>query len=174
MLKLSAATPSPGGLGAEIHYDSGVVRDEDAARLGGWFQTLLDDALRRPEAPAADLALLGEAEHRRAVRDLNATAFPHRATTLVDLWREQAARTPARCALVWRDRRPSYAELRDRVEARSPGACVVSAWRRKTPWRWRVERSPAMVVGMLAILEAGGAYVPLDPAYPQERLTFMG
>ncbi|MQW84337.1 amino acid adenylation domain-containing protein, partial [Sinorhizobium meliloti] len=33
-----------------------------------------------------------------------------------------------------------------------------------------VERSPAMVVGLLAILKAGGAYVPLDPAYPGERL----
>ncbi|MBD9653185.1 AMP-binding protein, partial [Ensifer sp. ENS09] len=33
-----------------------------------------------------------------------------------------------------------------------------------------VERSPAMVVGLLAILKAGGAYVPLDPSYPSERL----
>ncbi|MCS0463824.1 AMP-binding protein, partial [Rhizobium favelukesii] len=33
-----------------------------------------------------------------------------------------------------------------------------------------VERSPAMVVGLLAILKAGGAYLPLDPAYPSERL----
>ncbi len=33
-----------------------------------------------------------------------------------------------------------------------------------------LERSPAMVVGLLAILKAGGAYVPLDPAYPSERL----
>ncbi|MBF0309089.1 MAG: amino acid adenylation domain-containing protein [Magnetococcales bacterium] len=36
-----------------------------------------------------------------------------------------------------------------------------------------VERSPEMVIGLLAILKAGGAYVPLDPAYPQERLAFM-
>ncbi|MBD8900619.1 AMP-binding protein, partial [Rhodanobacter sp. DHG33] len=34
-----------------------------------------------------------------------------------------------------------------------------------------VERSLAMVVGLLAILKAGGAYVPLDPTYPSERLT---
>ncbi|MCG1056177.1 AMP-binding protein, partial [Mycetohabitans sp. B5] len=36
-----------------------------------------------------------------------------------------------------------------------------------------VQRSPAMVVGLLAILKAGGAYVPLDPAYPSERLVHI-
>ena len=36
-----------------------------------------------------------------------------------------------------------------------------------------VERSLAMVVGLLGILKAGGAYVPLDPTYPPERLAFM-
>ncbi|TIL69508.1 MAG: non-ribosomal peptide synthetase, partial [Mesorhizobium sp.] len=34
-----------------------------------------------------------------------------------------------------------------------------------------LERSPAMVVGVLAILKAGGAYVPLDLAYPSTRLN---
>ncbi|MDL2411034.1 AMP-binding protein, partial [Rhizobium calliandrae] len=33
-----------------------------------------------------------------------------------------------------------------------------------------LQRSPAMVVGVLAILKAGGAYLPLDPAYPSARL----
>ncbi|WP_339156980.1 AMP-binding protein [Bradyrhizobium sp. 2S1] len=33
-----------------------------------------------------------------------------------------------------------------------------------------LQRSPAMVVGLLAILKAGGAYLPLDPAYPSARL----
>ena len=36
-----------------------------------------------------------------------------------------------------------------------------------------VERSPAMLVGLLGILKAGGAYLPLDPAYPPARLAFM-
>jgi amino acid adenylation domain-containing protein len=33
-----------------------------------------------------------------------------------------------------------------------------------------VERSAAMLVGVLAVVKAGGAYVPLDPAYPSARL----
>ena len=35
------------------------------------------------------------------------------------------------------------------------------------------DRSPDMIVALLAILKAGGAYLPLDPAYPPERLRFL-
>src|SRR5690606_39359795 len=36
-----------------------------------------------------------------------------------------------------------------------------------------VERTPAMLVGLLGTLKAGGTYVPLDPAFPAQRLAFM-
>ncbi|HEY4588896.1 MAG TPA: non-ribosomal peptide synthetase, partial [Thermoanaerobaculia bacterium] len=35
------------------------------------------------------------------------------------------------------------------------------------------ERSPELVIALLAVLRAGGAYLPLDPAYPRERLALM-
>ena len=36
-----------------------------------------------------------------------------------------------------------------------------------------VERTPEMIVGLLAILKAGAAYLPLDLAYPAARLALM-
>ena len=36
-----------------------------------------------------------------------------------------------------------------------------------------INRSPELIVALLAILKSGGAYVPLDPAYPKERLDLM-
>src|SRR5207253_524912 len=36
-----------------------------------------------------------------------------------------------------------------------------------------VNRSAAMLVGLLGILKAGGAYVPIDPNYPAERVAYM-
>lgn len=35
------------------------------------------------------------------------------------------------------------------------------------------DRSPALIICLLAILKAGGAYLPLDPKYPQQRLKWM-
>lgn len=36
-----------------------------------------------------------------------------------------------------------------------------------------LDRTPRMVVAILAVLKAGGAYLPLDPDYPAQRLRYM-
>jgi len=36
-----------------------------------------------------------------------------------------------------------------------------------------VDRSPEMIISLLAILKSGAAYVPLDPEYPKDRIEFM-
>ncbi len=36
-----------------------------------------------------------------------------------------------------------------------------------------LDRSPEMIISLLAILKSGAAYVPLDPEYPKDRIEFM-
>ncbi|MFJ2992102.1 amino acid adenylation domain-containing protein [Pandoraea sp. NPDC087047] len=36
-----------------------------------------------------------------------------------------------------------------------------------------LQRSPQMIVALLAVLKTGAAYVPLDPAYPADRLAYL-
>ncbi len=43
----------------------------------------------------------------------------------------------------------------------------------EVPVAVRAERSPRLLVALLAILKAGGAYVPCDPDYPSERIRFI-
>ncbi|MFF2115569.1 amino acid adenylation domain-containing protein, partial [Rhodococcus koreensis] len=36
-----------------------------------------------------------------------------------------------------------------------------------------LERSPELIIALLAVLEAGGAYLPIDPQYPSARTAFV-
>ncbi len=36
-----------------------------------------------------------------------------------------------------------------------------------------IDRSPEMIISLVAILKSGAAYLPLDPAYPKDRVEFM-
>ncbi|MFE7638047.1 amino acid adenylation domain-containing protein [Kitasatospora sp. NPDC057518] len=92
--------------------------------------------------------------------------------TVHALFEHHAELAPDRTAVVADDGQLSYRELNARAN--------------RLAWRLReagvgpdtlvgicVERSAAMIVGLLGILKAGGAYVPLDAGYPAERLEFM-
>ncbi|KAF9945948.1 hypothetical protein BGZ72_000832, partial [Mortierella alpina] len=89
--------------------------------------------------------------------------------TIHQLFEEQVQRTPTSIALVHDDQELTYSELNRRSNALAhrlielgvkPDDLVAIC----------VERSPAMIVAILAVLKAGGAYVPLDPAHGSERL----
>ncbi|GIH80022.1 hypothetical protein Plo01_64510 [Planobispora longispora] len=92
--------------------------------------------------------------------------------TLSALVEAQAAATPGAPAVVFGDVTLTYAELNARANR-------LARWLRKIrvgrgdPVAVCAERSPELVVALLAVLKAGGAYVPLDPEYPRHRLAFM-
>ena len=112
------------------------------------------------------------AERHTILREWNDTARAVPGTTLPELFAAQVARTPAADAVVFEDERLSYGELDARssqlahhLRGLGVGPEVVVGL--------CIERSLAMLVGLLGILKAGGAYLPLDPDYPPERLAFM-
>jgi amino acid adenylation domain-containing protein len=130
----------------------------------------LDNA---PSTSICSLEVLNQAERQRVLVEWNATdaAYPLE-RCIHELFEQQAAGQPESVAVVCNDEELSYGELNSQANKlahhlRSLGVGP------DAPVAICVERSPAMVVGLLAILKAGGAYVPLDPAYPGERLSYM-
>ncbi len=92
--------------------------------------------------------------------------------TIVSLFRTQVQATPEDVAVVYQDKKFTYAqvdEISDRIAAfiASKGLAtedVVSVL---------IPRSEWMSIASIGVLKAGCAYQPLDPSYPKERLNFM-
>ncbi|MDC9612612.1 amino acid adenylation domain-containing protein [Xenorhabdus khoisanae] len=154
-----------------------VVHPFDPVRVCGYMQQALEslvEALEQsPETPIRALEILPETERTLLLTTWNATetAYPEQ-LCVHQLFEQQVEKQPDATALVYEAQTLSYAELNARANrlAHQLIALGVEPDQRVAIC---VTRSPAMVVGLLAVLKAGGAYVPLDPTYPGERLTHI-
>ncbi|WP_457663439.1 amino acid adenylation domain-containing protein [Sinorhizobium medicae] len=167
-------TLSVDDFGQELGLTADAVEPISADRICGYMQRALEqlvDALEQaPDRPVRELDILPAEERSYLLEELNRTETDYPSDLCVHaLFEAQVRRAPDAVALVFEEQSISYGALNadaNRLAYHLIGLGV----RPDQPVAICVERSPAMVVGLLAILKAGGAYVPLDPAYPSERL----
>ncbi|HVR99673.1 MAG TPA: condensation domain-containing protein, partial [Thermoanaerobaculia bacterium] len=157
-----------------IEYNTDLFDGSTAARLAARFEALLSEVVEAPGLPLSELPWLPPAERQQALLEWNDTrsGYP-RESSLPELFAAVARSFPGDPAIVagetevWSYRRLDDASNRLARRLRSLGVGL------ETAVAISMERSPELVVGILAILKAGGVYVPLDADYPDERLAFM-
>ncbi len=161
------------GIVATVEYSSDLFDRTTMERMLGHFQTLLEGIVSSPERRVSALPLLGELERHQLLAMGNCTVTHHPKRSCVhERFEMQAKQTPEAVALDFEGVRLSYGEL-DRQANQLANYLRSSGVGPDVLVGICMERSCALVVGLLAVLKAGGAYVPLDPAYPAERLAFM-
>ncbi|MET0649873.1 MAG: amino acid adenylation domain-containing protein [Pyrinomonadaceae bacterium] len=162
-----------GVLAGNLIYSTELFDAATVEQLLGHFRNLLEGVVADPDTRLPDLPLLTEVQRRQLLDEWNDTrgVYP-RDACVHELFEAQAARARDAFAVVSGDARVTYAELNARANrlARRLRALGVGADARVGVL---MERSPELIVALLAVLKAGGAYVPLDPAYPKPRLRFM-
>ncbi len=100
--------------------------------------------------------------------DLGAAPLHH----LAGLVAAQAARTPERVAVEQGGHALTFGELEARA-SRLAGLLVDRGVLPEDRVAVCCERSPEMVVSLLAVWKAGAAWLPVDPDYPAERIGYM-
>jgi amino acid adenylation domain-containing protein len=90
----------------------------------------------------------------------------------VDLFEQQAGRTPDAVAVVFEERVLTYRQLDEKANQLARHLYAKGV-REQSLVPLCMDRSPELIIGLLGILKAGAAYVPVDPAYPRERIEFM-
>jgi amino acid adenylation domain-containing protein/non-ribosomal peptide synthase protein (TIGR01720 family) len=170
-LTLSLA-PSNGGLAGGFEYRTELFDSATIARMATHYLRLLEAAVGDPQATAAHLAMLSDAERQRLTDDFNGTDAIIPEAALGRLFEQQALATPDAVAIEFAGQERSYAELR-----RDAGIWAGELRRRGIGLEDRVAicLPPCleMVTAVLAVVEVGAAYVPLNPSYPDQRIAFM-
>ncbi|MFE9809723.1 amino acid adenylation domain-containing protein [Streptomyces sp. NPDC005227] len=132
----------------------------------------LDAFASAPGASLATVHLLSAPERARVLVEFNAADAPSSDSSLPRRIADQVARTPDAVALTGCGGTLTYAELDQRASQLAHRLLALGV-RPEEPVAVLQERSPELIVSLLAVLKAGGAYMPLDPRSPVDRLRAM-
>ncbi|KAG0195838.1 hypothetical protein BGX28_000534, partial [Mortierella sp. GBA30] len=152
--------------GVSLGVTAQVVQPLEPHRICGYMQEALGSMTSAledvPSMPVGKLEVLPVGERQMLLRDWNATqeSYPDH-HCLHHLFEIQVERTPKATALVDGNRSLTYEELNIRANRLAHHLTALGV-QPDMPVAICVERSFAMIVGILAILKAGAAYV-VDP-----------
>ncbi len=156
-----------------LEYSTDLFAKETAKRLNAELVGMLKRITRSSHQTIHDIQTEIQEEQKLIIEQLNHTdVYYPQDKTIVDLFEEQAARTPNNIAVQYDCLTITYEELNQKANqlARKLRAIGVK------PNDFVViiaKRSIEMLIAVYGILKAGGAYVPISPSYPKERINFM-
>ncbi len=172
--ELTLAVASDGAeLRASFEYNTELFDSTTIESMAQHLTELLTSITTNPEQRIASLPLLTTTETKTLLSEWTATSrnYPV-ASSMLSLFEAQAQQTPDAIALSCNTEHISYRELDERSNRlahhlRERGVGVEQVIGVLS------QRTPELIVTLLAILKTGAAYLPLDPAYPAPRLQLM-
>jgi amino acid adenylation domain-containing protein len=157
----------------ECQYNTNLFDRATIERRLAEFETLLLGIIANPAQLISQLPLLTTAAKQQLLVDWNATQADYpESKCLHQLVESQAQLTPDAVAVVFDGQQLTYSEL-DLQANQVANYLIGLGVQPATLVGICVERSLAMVVGLLGILKSGAAYVPIDPHYPLDRIEYM-
>ncbi|WP_281558222.1 non-ribosomal peptide synthetase [Thalassomonas sp. RHCl1] len=166
------------GVGLHWTYDKSIFSGEHINQINNHLMTLLTsmagiEASAGDDVKLASLAMLSSDESKYLLETLNDRQLDYPQDKLIhELFEAQVEKNPDNTALSFEGQSLSYHEFNEMANR-----LAHYLWQQGTGPETLVgiclDRSPQMLIAMLAVLKAGGAYVPLDPSYPQARLQYM-
>ncbi|MEO5563015.1 MAG: amino acid adenylation domain-containing protein [Chitinophagaceae bacterium] len=160
------------GLGIYTEYCTDLFNSSTIQRMMLHYKELLASVVVSPGIPINNLQMLPDVEEKLVKEFNEIDSQPSGSDTLLRLFDEQCKNDPGRLALVFGDQQLSYQELEEK--SNQLGRYLKSkGMTEETPVPVYIDRSPEMIISILAIMKAGGAYVPIDPEYPAERISYM-
>ncbi|MDE6007573.1 MAG: AMP-binding protein, partial [Muribaculaceae bacterium] len=156
-----------------VMYDPNKYCEEEIDAVLDRLVKICEEMANKPNGLVSELETVTEKEKQHILVDFNSTDTDYpKDKTIVELFEEQASKTPNNTAVVFEEEKLTYAELNAKANSLAhklrelgvkPDDFVAII----------ADRSIEMIAGIYGIIKSGGAYVPIDPTYPEDRIAFM-
>ena len=159
-------------LRASFTYATALFDAATVDRLAGHYLAVLRAAVAAPEVRLSRIDLVSPAERRTLLAEWSGTEAPRPAAAIPQQVAARAAAHPGAAAVVHGAETLTFGDLDTRAN-RLAHALRARGAGPGAPVAVHLDRTPDLVVALLAAMKSGAPYLPLDPAYPAERLTWM-
>ena len=162
-----------GTLGVTWQYSTDLFARQTMVQMVEQFQTLLAAIVAQPMQAITTLPIFSAAQVAQIVAAGSGPVMPQLGNVcLHQLFEAQVLRTPAAPAICCQGQVVTYGELNTQAN-RLAYLLLAQGHGRGERIAICLERSPQLLVAILAVLKIGAAYVPLDADYPTERLAYL-
>lgn len=159
-----------GGFEIRFEYRSDLYKEETIRSFADSYIKILEGFITKDRL--CELELVNSTQ-LSVLDEFNKTEKPYDTNkTVVDLFEEQAKKLPEHTAVVYKDKKFTYAQL-DEITDRLAGYVHEKGIAAEDVVSILIPRCEYMPIAALGVLKSGAAYQPLDPSYPPERLDFM-
>jgi len=157
----------------EWSYNTELFKPATIKRMMNEFESLLKVVVATPEIKIKDIPLIASNQLHAKLDKWNDTASDYpKEKALPDLISDKVHQYPDKTAIHYGERSITYKnlqEISDKLAALLLDLGVVQG----DIIGVAVDRSPEMLITLLAIMKSGAAYLPIDPQYPRQRIEFM-
>lgn len=157
----------------KIQYKSEIYVKESIEYVCKRFMDVLQKIVENKEIIINQLDLFVPGEEEKILKEFNDTTFfEYNPQHIVHLFEEKVAKYSNETAIFYKDEKFSYREVNSRANQLAHKLYAIKKSKNEAIGI-QLERTPELVISILAVLKAGCAYVPIDKQYPQERKKFI-
>jgi amino acid adenylation domain-containing protein len=157
----------------EWSYNTQLFKASTIKSIMDGFTFLLRQLVTNPDVLIGNIPLLNSIELSSKLREWNntGTAYPDQ-TALHTLIAKTAAENEGKTAITFGDKKLTYKELNEQANQLAR-VLMTHKVTKGDKVAFSLDRSPEMVITMLAVMKAGAVYIPLDPSFPLNRINYM-
>lgn len=165
--------PETNDLKLNLEYYNKIYTKDFMSDFLKHYVAILDFVLANPNTSLKDISILSNLEKKELLTIYANHTLPYPShKSIIQLLEEQVFRNPNSIAVWYQDEKLTYQELKDKVDHFSY-YLYKRGVKKGDMVGTLLDRSPNLIIAMLAILKCGAIYLPIDKSFPAERISYI-